>query len=163
MPLLIATSESRGLPISAGGRQQRGTRGAEVLQVRCPGNNCLLSRTHETGSKSSWLSGRLSFCCLLPWLSRLWSRPSCRVWSSGPVVWFRPLSFRFLKRGHDPGHRPKDRSFGGATTQGPIFRQASPSTYNLLGRGTGCWEIYYYLFLSFPPASLSPHSLLAGS
>ena len=37
-PLIIATSESRGLPNLAGGRQQRGTRGAEVLLVRCPGN-----------------------------------------------------------------------------------------------------------------------------
>ena len=97
-PLTIATSESRGLPNSAGVRQQRGTRGAEVLPVRCPGNSCLLSRTHETGSKSSWSSGLLSLWVLslacVGWSCVRWSVvlvlgavvwSSCRVWSSGPV------------------------------------------------------------------------------
>ena len=53
----------------------------------------------------------------------------CLASSSGSV------SFRFLKRGYDPGHRPK----------GPIFRLVSPSTYDLLGRGTGYW-----VFILFP-------------
>ena len=103
-PLIIAASESRGLPNSAGGRQQRGTRGADIPPVRC-----LLSRTHETGSKSSWLSGWFSlllwpFACVgrscVGWSAVLVLGAvvvsSCRVWSSGPVSGLVPRICFFL-------------------------------------------------------------------
>ena len=86
----------------------------EILQVLCPGNSCLLIRTHETGSKSSWSSG---LSCVR-WLVVLvlgavaWS--SCRSWSSGPVLCSLPRDLflaLFLKRGYCPGNRPKDRFF----------------------------------------------------
>ena len=150
----------------AGSRE--GTRGAEVLQVRCPGNSCLLSRPHETGSKSSWLSGRLSFCCLLSWLScrRSW----CLVLLSGlPVgsgrlalssafvlrACFFPFSKEVTTQGADPrtslseGRRPKDRSSGRHPQVRTIYLDVKPA----IGK-----YITTYSF-SFPPASLSPHSL----
>ena len=98
------------------------TRGADIPPVRC-----LLSRTHETGSKSSWSSGLLSLWVLsLACVGRscvrwsvvlvlgavVWS--SCRAWSSGPVSGLVPRDLFlpvFLKRGCDPGHRPKNRFF----------------------------------------------------
>ena len=128
----------------AGSRE--GTRGAEVLQVRCPGNSCLLSRPHETGSKSSWLSGRLSFCCLLSWLScrRSW----CLVLLSGlPVgsgrlalssafvlrACFFPFSKEVTTQGADPrtslseGRRPKDRSSGRHPQVRTIYLDVKPA------------------------------------
>ena len=155
----FATSESRGLPNSAGGREHRGTRGAEVLPVRCPGNSCLLSRTLETGSKSSWLSGRLSLWVLslacVGWSCVRWSVvlvlgavvwSSCRVWSSGPVSGLVPGTCFFLFS--EKRRRPR------APTQGPVFRQVPPlrprySWPTYLCRGIGGFYSYFPIVLSF--------------
>ena len=52
---------------------------------------------------------------------------------------FLALFFLLFERGDDPGHRPKDRLFRRATTQGPIFKQVSPLTAVTVfyGRGIG--------------------------
>ena len=73
--------------------------------MRCPGNSCLLSRTHETVSKSSWLSRRLSFCCLRSWCLVLLSGPPV-----GSVVWFCPLGLFlsvFVKEATTQGTDPR--------------------------------------------------------
>ena len=110
----FADSESRRLPSSgSGGGNREGTRGAEVPPVRCPSR-----RTLETGSQKvpGYPGGCPSGCVRsLAWVGPPagvgWSavlvlgavvRSSCRVWSSGRVVWFRPPGLflpLFLKRG----------------------------------------------------------------
>ena len=128
-------------------------RGAEVLQVRCPGNSCLLSRTHETGSKSSWLSGRLSFCCLRSWCLVLLSGPpvgSGRLALSSGFV-FRACFFPFSKK------RPRPR----APTQGPIFRQVSQvrTIYLDVGLAIGYLLLlcfFLLLFLCTPSSRFRP-------
>ena len=130
----------------------------EQLKKRCeksgspagvlPGEERLFTRR-----KTSWLSGRLSPCCLLPFCPAggpgAWSR--CEVLLSG-LVWpcrldssSRSVFSPFLKRGDDPGHRA-------ATTQGPIFSQVTPSTHCMtvvlvVAAGYLLWS-YYLFFLS---------------
>ena len=111
------------------------------------------------GAWAALASGLLFRFCVWVWSRRVpLGLLRCLVSSSGSV------SFPFPKRGHDPGQRPKDRSFGEATAQGPIFRQVSPSTYDLIGRGTAYWvfihtfscRFFLRLFLRTPSSRFRP-------
>ena len=76
-------------------------------------------------------SGLLFRFCVCVWSRRvLLALLRCLVSSSGSV------SFPFLKRGHDPGHRPKDRSSGRYPQVRTIYLDVGPA----IG----------YLFIHFP-------------
>ena len=76
-------------------------------------------------------SGLLFRFCVWVWSRRvLLALLRCLVSSSGSV------SFPFLKRGHDPGHRPKDRSLGRYPQVRTIYLDVGPA----IG----------YLFIHFP-------------
>ena len=116
--------EKSGSPASVLSRQLRSTRGAVVHQkknfVVVPAVVSLLSASscRPAGGPVAWYRCPVLLSGLVVWPCRLLS-------SSGPVFSF------FLKRGDDPGHRPKDPSFGGTTTQGPIFSQVPTSTHGM--------------------------------
>ena len=137
----------------AGNRES--TRGADTPPVRC-----LLSRTDETGSKCSWLSGRSSLWCVVARLAALVSAGRCSwclVPLPGPLVGsgrlglssaLVPRSCFFLlvlKRGYSPGSRPEDRFFD----RYPFYSQGS---YDLLGRGT-CVFLRFLIFFLFSVCS----------
>ena len=117
-------SEKSGSPAGVLPGQLRSTRRAVVHQKK----NFLVvlavvsllsaSFCRLAGGPGAWCRCPVLLSGLVVWPCRL-------VSSSGPVFSFS------LKRGDDPGHRPKDRFFGGATTQGPIFSQVPPSTHHM--------------------------------
>ena len=114
---------------------------------------CLSSRTHETGSKSSWSSGLLSLWVLsLAYVGRSCVRCSvvlvlgavvCLVFLPGLVVWACPLlsspgpvsSFDFEKR-----LQPREPS------QRLVFRQVTLSQPGQL-RFTWPWDLWILRFL----------------
>ena len=132
-----------------------GTRGKAVVQPVS-----LSSSRSETWGKLSGSQARLCarFLARVSWCPGCVGGPG--RWPSFPVLCVGLVSSSgsfsfpfFLKRS-----RPR------APTQGPIFRQVFPSTYDLLGRGTGYWVFFIHfpyrfflrLFLRTPSSRFRP-------
>ena len=127
------------LNLVKGSRQKRGVTPSGpvccVLHPRLMPNRNVGKATWFYGSSLlvSWLCGR-------PWPLALLSG-CCRVARSCLVLLavlrclvlsFRSVSFRFLKSGHDPGHRPKDRSSGRYPQVRTIYLDVGPAIGYLL-------------------------------
>ena len=107
-------------------------------------------KSNRKVEKATWISGPSAWC-LSPGLLPVWAalasgllfRLCLFVWSRrvllallrSPVSFSGSVSFRFLKRSHDPGRRPKDRSSAGI----PKYVRFTWTWDRLLG--------IYYLFL----------------
>ena len=133
------SGKSRRCVVQATEKHQRSGSPPEEKLPGCPGG-CLPAVCFLLSS------GRWS-CCLVPLSGPLVGSGRLAL-SSGFVL--RARIFLFLKRGDDPGHRPKDPSFGGTTTQGPIFSQVPTSTHGMtVVIGRGCWVLTLVFTSSF--------------
>ena len=114
VPLIIATPESRGLPISAGGRQRRGTEGQKYCRCAAQATVAFLSRTLKRGVKVLGCPGGClsAVCGLGAWCC-------CPALLSGLVVWPCRL---VLSSG-----RPKDRSSGRYPQVRTIYLDVGPA------------------------------------
>ena len=97
------------------------------------------------GGCLSAVCGLGAWCCCPALLSGLVVWPCRLVLSSGPV------SFRFLKRGHDPGQRPKDRSSVRYPQVRTIYLDVGPAIGYLL---LLCF--FLLLFLCTPSSRFRP-------